>query len=483
MNGILGKLLRGGAIYGVASVLSRISVLILLPLYTYYLTPSQFGLLHIAMAIAAFCKLFLAFGLTTSFWKFYEGNADEKAGVLRNILFIQCMLSLFTAAPIVLCWIITGIDNQLMSTTIILFLGEVLSILFDAVLLVLRSENRPLKYTQASILYAVIFLVLSIFGLSIPGLELYGVALASTLSYFIIALVYSPFIYLRTKGRTNKATIKKMITYSYPLMFVNIISSFILLSDKFVLSMFVSSHDIGVYSFAAKLGSTIKLMLVTPFILAWNPIRWEIFRRDDGSKIMEKVFKLLIPVFLLAGTLLSCSLPSLGLLILHNDSYDEGLKISVLAGLSHIIFAIYYINTMGLLFCDKTRRILLILSTGSIVNFILSIFMTSYYGILGPPIASIFSCFGMSIAAIHCSQKYYPLDRPVSVELLGVLCAFIFSVSISYGPYWTSVLSFTLLSLTCIWISKDVALLSVVPKISNKLSDYRFVATKKGGSQ
>src|ERR687885_1663240 len=78
----LKELLRHSAIYGLGSIVARILAVFLLPLYTRYLTPSDYGLIETLVALSAVLTALVAQGMKSAFFRFYFDSAEEERRLL-----------------------------------------------------------------------------------------------------------------------------------------------------------------------------------------------------------------------------------------------------------------------------------------------------------------------------------------------------------------------------------------------------------------
>src|SRR4029078_13616733 len=72
----LKELLRHSAIYGLGSIVARVLGVLLLPLYTRYLSPSDYGLIETLIALSAVLTALVAQGMKSAFFPFYFDSAD-----------------------------------------------------------------------------------------------------------------------------------------------------------------------------------------------------------------------------------------------------------------------------------------------------------------------------------------------------------------------------------------------------------------------
>src|SRR3954454_22502376 len=77
MSGYLRRLATTGAAYTAASILSKVIAVALLPLYTRYLTKTDYGFAEVLFAAVVFASIVVRFGLLEAILRFYY-REDEK---------------------------------------------------------------------------------------------------------------------------------------------------------------------------------------------------------------------------------------------------------------------------------------------------------------------------------------------------------------------------------------------------------------------
>src|SRR5919201_2288858 len=73
------RLAKHSAIYGIGGLVSRIIAIFLLPLYTRYLTPSDYGAIETLIALTAVLTVLLRLGTQSAFFRFYFDSPDPEA--------------------------------------------------------------------------------------------------------------------------------------------------------------------------------------------------------------------------------------------------------------------------------------------------------------------------------------------------------------------------------------------------------------------
>src|SRR2546430_17645172 len=111
----LKELLRHSAIYGLGSIVARVLGVLLLPLYTRYLSPSDYGLIETLVALSAVLTALVAQGMKSAFFRFYFDSAEptRRHLVVRTAFwYVMAASTVATALGIVLAspvpWVLFG---------------------------------------------------------------------------------------------------------------------------------------------------------------------------------------------------------------------------------------------------------------------------------------------------------------------------------------------------------------------------------------
>src|SRR6266704_6365975 len=111
----LKELLRHSAVYGLGSIVARIVGVLLLPLYTRYLSPSDYGLIETLIALSAVLTALVAQGMKSAFFRFYFDSAEPERRrlVVRTAFwYVMAASTVVTTAGIALApqvsWLLFG---------------------------------------------------------------------------------------------------------------------------------------------------------------------------------------------------------------------------------------------------------------------------------------------------------------------------------------------------------------------------------------
>ena len=92
-------LLKDSVIYGAGRALQKFLVALLLPLYTAFLTPSDYGILGMVVTVTTFLDVFVTLGFDVAFSRFYFDDKSPQARrrVITNVFYVSTVYPLHPA--------------------------------------------------------------------------------------------------------------------------------------------------------------------------------------------------------------------------------------------------------------------------------------------------------------------------------------------------------------------------------------------------
>ena len=147
--GRLSSLVKETAIYGVSSILGRMLNWLLVPLYTQYLLPAEYGIVTELYAYAAFLLIIYTYGMETAFFRFTNKLEKKQefilnqsqASVLVSSVLLSTIMILF-ATPIINYLEYPGKENYIIWFSVILAIDAIVAIPFAN----LRLRQKAKKF-------------------------------------------------------------------------------------------------------------------------------------------------------------------------------------------------------------------------------------------------------------------------------------------------------------------------------------------------
>ena len=265
-------------------------------------------------------------------------------------------------------------------------------------LLNIRHQHKI--YGIISIVNAVanllVFVLMYYFMGNMSSFTLWGVlfitnflTVAITFQYIRLDVSYFKFL---TKEKVAIFS-RQLFLYIKPLLLLSVFAWINNYADRYILSYFYSTEQVGYYSVGYGLGSKIAL-LNTPFLLFLTPKILEIVREKRDNSLIHAVIKKTLLPYVAIGSVaclfLFLEYQWVGRIFL-DKQFEPGFKIIPIIGFSFFMLTIVYFFDTKFYAKSTTQYILWHNIVGGIFNIILNILMIPHFGILGAAWATLIS--------------------------------------------------------------------------------------------
>lgn len=292
------KLVTESALYALGPSLQTAVTFLLVPVYTKYLNTSHFGQLELVLALVNFLTPIMDAGLTSAFWKYRVEETDNGANqVLANVFTGKLILS--SSITLILGFFsqfTTSQDIKLAALFSVSLIGQ--SIL-QSIYLYLQANHKAFFYVVISVSSAVAIGGFNLVFVAVYGLDLPGIVWGNIAGVFLVLLLFFPRFGKFLQLKLNPGLMRNMLQYGAPLIVGNILFLITSTSDRFFLNQFSTSSDLGLYGYGVKFASLMNILIITPFFLGFNPIRWEIYSRPDSCEVFSRLYTVLLSSLLI----------------------------------------------------------------------------------------------------------------------------------------------------------------------------------------
>lgn len=484
--GLYKKLFKQTAIYGLATVLPRMFSFLLVPLYTDLLPKAEYGKVSVIFAYMIFFNVVLAYGMETSFFRFYNKEPNKKAVEETSMVSIFWTTILFLVLALLFRdnlaeWSL--IDSQYITYTIwILALDALVIIPFSK----LRVNQKPMVYAAIKIGNVLVNLILSVvFLLYIPmfieanphgflssvyvdNFQIGYIFLANIIASLLTFVVLFPnYVYLSWKIDTDLW--KRMMRYGTPIMVAGIAFAINEQFDKILLSKLLPANiaeaEVGVYSACYKLG-LFMVLYRTAYTLGIEPF----FFSHADDKNAPQTYAMVTKYFVIFGSFILLSVIVFAdlfkLLMIRDSSYWEAMKVVPLIILANFFLGIYTNLSVWYKLIDKTYIGAYISIVGAIITLALNFLLIPTMSYYGSAIATIAAYGSMMSISYYLGNKYYPI--PYDLKKIGgyLALSILFSAVSFYGfreNYYVGI-SLLIAFLYFIYHNEKVILMKIIKK-------------------
>jgi O-antigen/teichoic acid export membrane protein len=307
--------LKHTLIFGVGGVLGQLVPLILLPLYTNYLTTAEYGVLNIIVQVAEIINtVFLIGGIRLAVMTFYKQAASEEE---RRHIAITVSLLLWFAVTIAIgasvyfvnvieAFFITG-DTRLLAFGLATVLLEPF-VSVPMTLLQARLKSTHFVLTNLSML--LMRLTLCITFIAVLGLGVWGFFYAQILVNILFGVYLNVQEFRVSSLRPDISKWKDILFFTLPLVPNGILSFLFYMSDRFFLLHYgpystemAALGACGIYTLANRLISFTSSFGAAPLTMVWKVKMYDVYPRPDAPSVFGNfVFRLLcVQIFFAFG--------------------------------------------------------------------------------------------------------------------------------------------------------------------------------------
>jgi len=347
-------------IYGVGILLGKTVSFIMLPIYTHYLTPADYGVLELLAGITDVISIIIGAGLTSTVMRFYYKyeNQEEKNRIVSTAIIIMSALSLVTVLVCILLsdkfsvLVFGSVDYSFyfQLSFVLLFLQSGMDIPFALI----RVNEKSLLFILINVTKLIIQLSLNIYFVMLLKAGVIGILYSS----LIAGLFTSSFLIFYTVHSIGFAfsfqRAIEMLRFSYPLVLWALGSFILTFSDRYFLNIYSDLTSVGIYSLAYKFGFLLVALTVSPFNLIWEPKRYEIAKQRDGVHIYKRVFLYLNIVLFIIALMISLFIKDI-LKFMSDPAYWNAYQLVPLILIAYIFQTWTAFCNVGLFIRDKTN--------------------------------------------------------------------------------------------------------------------------------
>jgi O-antigen/teichoic acid export membrane protein len=308
VTGYLKRLVSSLAAYQVADVVAKFIAVLLLPVYTRYISPSGYGVVELLANGVIFVSIVVRFGIIESFLRFYFSDDDQArrdALVRRSVLFL---LATSTIASVLLAAFAEPLSKLVLGHGFVtIFRIAVLGLWsftnLELAYGVLRVEERLRMYATASLINVAMTVTASLILVVALGQGARGLLLgnygASTVVLF--GLWWS----MRHRFRRPQATgedLPRLLRFGLPTMPAEISVYALSIVDRYYIYHERSARMAGLYSIAVKLAGSVAF-IVRAFQYAWPPLAYSVSDDREAARLYGLVttYYVLVSGWVVAG--------------------------------------------------------------------------------------------------------------------------------------------------------------------------------------
>ncbi len=422
--------------YTICKVVVGLTGFLSIKLYTALFTPHEYGDYTLVNTTANVLIMVFFGWLTHSGFRFVEEHSrslEEKKQFYSTLFLSAAAITLGSAAAVLLVVPLTGLEINILILGGIFFLATQSNslLLFNLV----RAYRLSKIYSVLMALHALlklgfIYVLAKYAGMGVESI-FFGGAILDLVVIAIMSLKLELPRYISLK-RFSRANLYKFFSYGSPLMGVSIATWVLSASDKYIIKIFRTSVEVGIYSISYTLVAAGFTLLNASLMLGMYPVILETWRkegRESTEELMGKIVRYYLLIAVPACTGLSL-LARPVLQALSSPEYLPGFVVIpwVAAGLVFLGLTEYVTKIWEL--HKNTAFILYLMIAASLINIALNFFLVPLYGFPAAAVTTAVSYLFYLSSAYVFSRKMFTWRIDIKSLLRIGLAACIMSLII-----------------------------------------------------
>jgi O-antigen/teichoic acid export membrane protein len=378
---LIDKILPGFSWVALANVFRQVQQVVALVVYSYFLSPSDFGLFSIVLIFSLFAGLFSNFGTSSAVIYFNDKSKEFLSTIfIFNIIIGFIVFVILNTSSIYVADFFNKPElNSLIKYISINFIFQSLFLVHKA-LLEMDMSFKVISFIETISIFSAT--IMGIFFVYKYDVGVYGLVIQSVVNTFLLLILFWSSSKWRPILYFSFPQIKKVYAYAINLTLFNMLNYFTNNIDQFLIGKILSSASLGIYSIALRI-------VISPLVNVSSIIVRVIFPvlshyKDEIKKVkliyLQIIFNVSVVTFPLMVGLMSLS--EIFVETIFNDEWAKlGYMLVIMAPIG-LINSI--VTTTGVIYTSNgNTRLMLKLSVVNLIVMFSFIYIGAQYGLDG----------------------------------------------------------------------------------------------------
>jgi O-antigen/teichoic acid export membrane protein len=420
----LKSLTRDSIIYGVGHIASRMLTFLLLPYYSFHLSPAEYGELTLYFLFVGVAQAFFFYGLDIAYLRYFTLSKDRQR---RRVVTGTTLLTTLASSGLLAALIMTaaGSIGRLVvhapthPETCPIIIRLCAGILFLDTLstfpfLLLRGTLRPLHFIAVKLVNVAVNITLNIWFVGGLGLSILGVMWANLIASGITFLALLPVLWNDLAFSFDRELVREMVRFGLPNVPTYLFVMIIELADRKILELYRGLEESGLYSAGYKLGMFMAVV-TGAFRFAWQPFFLSHADDDNAPSLFARVLTYYLLVTLSLFILLSFFVdplirnhwPGIGYVL--EPRYWPGLVVFPIILLAHVFDGVYANFMVGVYLKKLTVWLPLVTGAAALFTILLNLLLVPAYGMMAAAWVTLLSFALEALLLYLVVRRHYPV--------------------------------------------------------------------------
>ncbi len=431
------RLFSNTLILGLGTFCSKAITIILMPLYTHYMTNSEYGIVELLVPAANLLIPLVSLGMNNAVLRFaMDGETDRKTvlstGLAIDLIgyaFFLLLFPLIRAIPMFseyAVWLYVFVFTSMMHYLFAYFV---------------KTLQKVRLFAVCNVVGTALTLLLGILFLTVLKIGIVGYMLAIVLSDSICVVLF--FIFAKLHRYISFKSIKKAVTsamlrYSIPLIPSTALWWVTDMSDRYMVAWIIDEAANGLYSISYKIPNLL-ILISGVFMDAWQMSILTEKSKLERQTFFSRIFSVYQSLIFVSSSVLILCAKMITRILVADSFYDSWQFIPTLVIAMAISNMVSFIGTIYTVE-KRTKSALWTTAMGTVVNIIGNYFLITAFGVHGAAISTALSyTLVLLLRSIH-TRRFIPVrwDMPrfvISSVMLIAQCV----IMVMEVPHWIAI--------------------------------------------
>jgi O-antigen/teichoic acid export membrane protein len=408
------QLFRSLLIYGLGDVATSLFSLLLLPVFTSYLSPNDYGVITMLLTIEAITKVLFRWGVDTAFMRLYYDCAGqpERQRLASTLFFFLLTVNgtLLIAGLLMAGWLSALIFGE---TRYGLLIGLTISNTFVAGFYfmpfqVMRIHDQSAQFVSLAFARSAGTILARLALVIWSGLGVLGIVLADVLVTILFAIVLICWFAPLIRPVFSRDIVRDALAFGLPRVPHSVAHQVLGFADRYLLNLWGTLAELGVYSIGATFGLALKFFLGA-FEAAWTPFFLGVMRERDARRTYSVVSTYIVAalVLLVAGV---CSAAPGVVRLFTTAEFHEAAAVTPWIALGVMFQGLYLVGSIGLVITKRTAFYPVATGSAAAISLAANLVLIPRFGMMGAAWANTVSYAALAALTVGFSRRVYPIE-------------------------------------------------------------------------
>lgn len=465
------RLGKNSLIYGLGTMITRFISLLLLPLFTFYLLPEDYGVIAMLTLMTMVAQPIFGLGLSAAIGpSYFEGNNPIRKSQTIWTAFLILVIS--AGVLISIAWIIPESLSMLLLQSreygyfvSLTLTGCALSIPASVLQFRIKFEQKAKSFVIITLISTFVTLIVSVIAVVILHWGIEGMIIGQLIGQALTFLMFFTIFIKDTRFDYSKSIRDELLRLGAP-MIPSFAFLFVLMhSNRYILQLLESLEQVGIYSIGFNFGM-IMYVLVGAFTSAWYPFYMSYMEKQEEAKVLFGHIYIYYSIGFGILTLIFFISAKPIIMLMTQVAFHDAYKVVGFSALACYLIGIFSLQMPPVVYLKEMRYVTILQSITAVISIPLNIVLIFFYGFIGAGIGLASGYLIMAALLFAWNKKQQARYFKVSYNANAIAKFFFFSFiiinAILINRDWNVVaeIFFSLLMLSIVLLAGYYSILS-----------------------